>query len=294
MKLLRRIYELYLFRKRKVQWKAIKQYLLHNYSAVVSDYKVKENRSVTEQALFPIWVCWWQGAESMPAIVKTCYVFLQRNANGHPVHLITRDNYKNYVDIPDFFFEKVENGIITLTHLSDILRIFLIHQHGGLWVDATILVTKPLPSSFDMELFSVKREDNHAYASQSRWSLYLFYGKKGNLLFDFLQRFIQEYWIKETKMVDYLLLDYAIIIAYEHIPAVRVMLDQIPYNNPRIRELRRRFNEAYDEMLFKELCSHNYFHKLSYKYPYEEFTNSGKRTFYSYIIGLSKEQENAT
>ena len=53
-----------------------------------------------------IWVCWWQGEENMPPVVQVCYRQLRKMACGHPVVLITEENCKDYVNIPQFIWEK--------------------------------------------------------------------------------------------------------------------------------------------------------------------------------------------
>lgn len=62
---------------------------------IVSSYKDRtcdpnENIGATS----PIWVCWWQGEEQMPDIVKACYHSIQKHACTHPVILITSENYQ--------------------------------------------------------------------------------------------------------------------------------------------------------------------------------------------------------
>ena len=54
----------------------------------------------------PVWICWWQGEESMPDIVKACYRSVLMHADRHPVRLITEHNYRDYVTIPTFILEK--------------------------------------------------------------------------------------------------------------------------------------------------------------------------------------------
>ena len=76
----------------------------------------------------------------MPDIVKACYNAMHRFSDGHPVILITEKNYKDYVNIPDYIIRKQQSGEIDLTHFSDILRMMLLAQHGGIWMDSTLLI----------------------------------------------------------------------------------------------------------------------------------------------------------
>ena len=44
-----------------------------------------------------IWMCWWQGLDSAPEIVKACVESVRRNAGGREVIIITDKNVSNYV-----------------------------------------------------------------------------------------------------------------------------------------------------------------------------------------------------
>ena len=130
----------------KLKHKSITNYLRRNYSGIINQYAKKPADELT--AIYnqsPIWVCWWDGKENMPEIVKVCFQSVCNHSAGHPVRLVTKHNYQEYVIIPVYIVEKFNRGMITITHFSDILRMSLLCQHGGFWVDATILMTKPLP-----------------------------------------------------------------------------------------------------------------------------------------------------
>ena len=84
----------------------------------------------------PIWVFWQQGFEQAPEVVKDCFRSLQQHAGGHPVIALTGENLKEYVDLPDYVWEKHRRGIISHTFLSDVARFVLLAKYGGFWVDA--------------------------------------------------------------------------------------------------------------------------------------------------------------
>lgn len=54
---------------------------------------------------------------------------------------IVNENYKHYVDFPEYIEEKFQKGQIGMAHFSDLLRISLLAQWGGMWIDATALCT---------------------------------------------------------------------------------------------------------------------------------------------------------
>lgn len=84
-----------------------------------------------------IWICWWQGLENAPDIVKKCVESIRIHAGNHKIVIITDENYKEFVAFPTWLEEKYKRGIITKTHLSDLLRISLLARYGGIWLDST-------------------------------------------------------------------------------------------------------------------------------------------------------------
>lgn len=143
-------------RERKQQ--AILHYLQTNYQNLILKYTQKEEiPPASNQA--PIWVCWWQGENAMPPIVQSCFQSLCSHAGNHLVHLITQENISKYVTIPDYILRKVQEGKISFTHFSDILRMCLLYEHGGLWIDATVYVSQPIPEKV-LNLASVRRSLN--------------------------------------------------------------------------------------------------------------------------------------
>ena len=43
----------------------------------------------------------------MPPVVRSCYKSVLKNAEKHPVILITENNITEYVDIPQYIYEKI-------------------------------------------------------------------------------------------------------------------------------------------------------------------------------------------
>ena len=44
--------------------------------------------------------------------------------------LTTEDNYKNWISFPSHIDEKIKTGVITRTHLSDLIRLELLEKYG--------------------------------------------------------------------------------------------------------------------------------------------------------------------
>jgi hypothetical protein len=280
--------------------KVIKQYLKKRYRKIINSF---EGRTYTVdpslEGNYPIWFLWWQGEENMPPIIKICYQTLKCNSNGHNVNLVTKDNYRNLVTIPDYIIEKVEKKIFSLTLFSDILRICLLYEHGGLWLDSTVLLTKPLPllpETCKQHGFWTPKDNGEIIAScfgaknwivrEGKWLAFCFYSSKNNILVEFVRAMFFTYIKTNRILIDYFIIDYFISIAYDTLPEIRIMIDSVPENNPKVHEIQHRLglNNEYNKLQFDDICSATVFHKLNWKDEHKQYTENGKLTNYGYII----------
>lgn len=266
------------------KYHAILSFLQHEYADLVEAYCQKTNTCpVAEDA--PVWVCWWQGETNMPSIVRICYQSLCRNVSTRPVVLITEENYRQYVSIPDYILEKVKKGTISFTHFSDILRMCLLYEHGGLWVDATVYVTRPLGEDlFKQPLFTVAAGIPVDNVSEARWMGFILGGSPKGLLFSFMRELFFTYWKHHTRLLDYFLIDYAIAMSYRCIPQVKEQLDAIPADHAHIFDLVRFLNRPYNQEKFAEFCVCQTFYKLSYKQNLSACDEQGQMTLYGYLL----------
>lgn len=108
------------------------------------------NIPVATEEIFA-WTCWWQGLGEAPNIVKACIESQKQNLpNGVRQVVLSRDNYRNYIDIPQYVLDKVDKGDISLTTLSDMIRASVLYKYGGFWMDATLFVSEQLENDILM------------------------------------------------------------------------------------------------------------------------------------------------
>lgn len=257
---------------------------------------IEKYRSATQVQLndtiplssYPIWVFWWQGAGAMPTLVKCCFAKLKQH-NGL-VTLITKENIRNYVNIPEVIYRKVDNGEISYTHLSDILRISLLAEHGGMWVDSTCYVPYAIPDSAKKELFyspSTCGLADMPMWSNSRWCGWnLGTNEKQNALFAFLRDMLYTININEACLPHYLILDYLLDYAYRKFPYMRQVIVKHKEFNVKRNELHFLLNKVYEEPVYQRLIQNDWCFKLSYKTPWKKEID-GKITFYGKMVNQS-------
>lgn len=102
-----------------------------------------ENR---EQIPRRLWLMWHQGLQRAPFIVKECVESWVSKNPSWDVVVLDSENVQNYVEIecPSSIFTKLE-----LCHQSDLIRLALLSEYGGVWADATTFCRKPLDDWID-------------------------------------------------------------------------------------------------------------------------------------------------
>lgn len=212
-----------------------------------------------------IWICWWQGIENAPELVRVCYASVCTNFKDWDIHVITLENYMQYVEFPAYIIEKWNRGEISHTHMSDLLRLELLIRHGGLWLDATILVTSEnVPRSIlsnDLFFFQTLKPgaDGHTILCSS----WLLYAISNQPILRLTRDLLYDYWSRNTSLADYFLLHYYFTIACDFFEEDYKKVPQFSNEAPHILllSLFDKFNPVYWEDLQRITC----FHKLSYK-----------------------------
>lgn len=233
-----------------------------------------------------IWLCWWQGLEQAPELVKKCIESIKNNAGNHKVIIITEDNYKNYVNIPEWAEEKKNKRIISRTHYSDILRLSLLAEHGGMWLDATFFCSDfALEEYFKYPVWSIKRPDyGHCSVACGYFATYaLQCHKEERWIFATIRDFFLHYWIINDKQIDYLTLDYMIVLAQKKDYRIKKAFSQIAPNNPCCDELYKILGKPFDENIWQELKKETSLFKLTWKQEFPKKQN-GQDTFYAKLL----------
>lgn len=104
------------------------------------------------------WVYWNKEFKDAPALVKECINSIKKNIpNDYKLVILNDKNMNQYVSIPQFVYKLKEQNKISLAAFSDILRLSLLSQKGGIWFDATCFVIDKIPDFvIDSDFFCFK------------------------------------------------------------------------------------------------------------------------------------------
>ncbi len=94
-----------------------------------------------------IWIMWLQGFAAAPPLVQNCLKSWKRHHPAWNVVELDHASLGTWLDLPAII--DIGRPDVTRQALSDIVRINLLAEHGGVWVDATCFSCRPLDTWID-------------------------------------------------------------------------------------------------------------------------------------------------
>lgn len=147
-----------------------------------------------------IWTCWFQGLGQAPELVRKCLQSWQDRNPGWDFRLLDAGTIARYVDLAAYI--DLTRQSITAASLSDILRVLLLHEYGGVWVDATTFCNVPLddwlPSAAGTGFFAFARP-----AEARPLASWFLAARPGNPLVAKLAARVVRYWRSRERSSDY-------------------------------------------------------------------------------------------
>jgi hypothetical protein len=201
---------------------------LDGYIADFLDGKIERFTAVAKKTELVgkkiFWQYWHQGInENTSKMVLECLGSVQKYRGEYEIILLTDKTVWDYVELPDFVFEKFGKNGFNFAKLANLIRLYLLSAYGGVWLDATIYLTGPVDKTMlDADFFAFQRTEvppHDAKIFQKFDPLYfswkpVFFAKMLNsfmiaktnnkIVADLLSIHL-EYWKKEAKIGHYYL-----------------------------------------------------------------------------------------
>lgn len=247
------------------------RFLYDRFGSFIDEWKYRQECAVpyADVNSAPIWVLWIQGEGSLPALVHENLEALRHYAGNHPVHLVSMESLPDFAELPGRYMDLLGSGQITAAAFSDIVRIYLLQQHGGLWVDSSVRITKSLPREiFDLPLWTAKGIDGEfpwepRCIDITEWTGYFLAAPPNSLFFSFLKAAYDVYFDEYDEVLDYLLINHFAKIAREQIGVIGDEHALIPDNNYYCEILRDALDAGDLSLARKCLESTTYMFKLT-------------------------------
>lgn len=208
-----------------------------------------------------VFVYWAQGFANAPAVTRLCLEQLQRLHSPTELVVLDESLVRHYVQLPRRVFDKLGED---RTHLADLIRLELLARYGGVWVDATCFVRRPLPAWVDEAraggFFAFERSPG----SLSNW---LMAADPGNYIVTMLLEAHHRYWRRFDHVVDYFMFHQLFEALYLLDARFADEWDASPRPVAKpAHALQKYMYDDYDPVRFEQLLSGSDVHKLTHKF----------------------------
>jgi hypothetical protein len=209
-----------------------------------------------------VWQYWHAGVRDAPAVVRCCLDSVRRHADGRTVAVLDDESLSAHVQLPAHVVER--RAEIGPTHFSDVVRFALLAAYGGTWIDATVLLSEPVPDeAAQAPFFAVSRPEDPLVIST--WFIR---AVPEHPLIIVLRDMLYDYWRREPQLGHYFLTHFmfeaAVVV---HGPLRRLWLESPYADIAPTHRLQWLLDEPFDPARFDEVLAGSWVHKLTWKSP---------------------------
>ncbi len=213
-----------------------------------------------------IWLYWHQGIANAPLLIQKCVESVKIYHPDYEVKVLSFDTISDYVNIPQRYYDLLEQKKMLIAHFSDILRLYLLTNYGGVWVDATLLLTDKIPQEiFDSEFF-VLQKNPKTDVFGDKMSCYFIKANKNSYYAHLTLNTLEKYWEENDYLIHYFIFEHVVSMLSEANDELKKLWDEMFYmNTDKLGLLRKKLYLDFDEKEFEEIKTQTFLHKLSYK-----------------------------
>ena len=216
-----------------------------------------------------MWVYWKQGLDSAPLLVKKCIESQKRHKRDWDYIFLSEANIHNYVKLPAYIEEKHNSKKIGEAHYSDLLRIQLLIQYGGIWMDSTCFLSEEIPDYIENSDFFMFSTGNWWpwLITPSKSSNWFIKSKQNNELLIKTRNFLFEHWKNRNKPIHYFVFHLIFSILVDNDDSCKKIWEKVPFvSNLQPHLFQYSFYKEYDKTSYDYILKQCFIHKLNYKY----------------------------
>lgn len=245
-----------------------------------------------------IWQYWAQGQDNLPALAKICFDSVDRFKGDYIVIRLSDKDIADYLDFPEFITEKRSNGEFRPVFFSDLLRVALINHYGGIWLDASVLMTAQLPEDLiQLPFFMYSRQANsdnkdwglaadHLYFNwdpnfKVKFLSSIVFGQPKTALSQTLQDLLIYYWQTQNSIRHYFFFQ----ILINELKQMNAVAFDFPIKDDTYPHLLQfDLNKPFDKARYDYIMQKSPLHKLSFHQQWQEVDKQKKPTYYSHLL----------
>ncbi len=210
----------------------------------------------------PVWQYWHSGVTECPPIIRECMASVKRHTTGREVIILSDNTFHDHVTLPAHILAKRQQ--MGTTHFSDILRSYLLAQHGGTWIDASVMLTGAIDEVTSSIPFFVFKRPNDPYMLSS-WFIHSI---AGHPLVCAMRDVLTAYWVMQDELRAYFTFHFffeAIITLHADLREHWKKMPTMSAMPPHFLQNALLAGSNFEQL--QEICRSMPVHKLSYKFP---------------------------
>lgn len=233
-----------------------------------------------------IWSAWLQGLDNAPEMVNVCLESHQKHLPGYEFRVLDMENYRQWVELPEWVEEKYARGMIPAALFSDVLRVAVLKRYGGVWMDASVLCTgfgnqqlQKQWTEVENSRFAVFRYYRKGDRYPSGLSNWFIAATPDNVVLTSVYDMLTAYWRDYDCTIDYYMMHLFISCALKAFPEMERGMPKL--NSRYSLFLGDALSRTYSQEAWQELVDHVAIHKLNYRKADEARKNP--QSYYNFI-----------
>lgn len=233
-----------------------------------------------------IWSAWLQGLDNAPEMVNVCLESHQKHLPGYEFRVLDMENYRQWVELPEWVEEKYARGMIPAALFSDVLRVAVLKRYGGVWMDASVLCTgfgnqqlQKQWTEVENSRFAVFRYYRKGDRYPSGLSNWFIAATPDNIVLTSVYDMLTAYWRDYDCTIDYYMMHLFISCALKAFPEMERGMPKL--NSRYSFFLGDALSRTYSQEAWQELVDHVAIHKLNYRRADEARKNP--LSYYNFI-----------
>ena len=109
----------------------------------------------TRESPETIWQFWDKGVDKAPEVVRACWRTVEKHKENKKQIILDMQTLPNYTDLPGIIYDRLRKNEMSMQSFSDVIRINLLKNQGGYWMDSTDYMTAPIPKFIEMQPFFI-------------------------------------------------------------------------------------------------------------------------------------------
>ena len=248
----------------KVKSRWAKLFLKKHVEFAVDNTNIPSNAPKGNQKI--IWQYWHQGLEQTPEIINKCFESIKKYHPDYDIRILTFDTIKNYIEIPQKYYDLLEQKKIPIAIFSDVLRLYLLSEYGGIWIDSTIYLTERLSDNILNSDFFVIQKNPKTDPFEDKMPCFFIKANADNRWIHLIKNAIESYWNENDYLIHYFMFEHIVTLLSEANDELKSGWDKMFYQEFLDTViLQNCMFEKYDKERFEEIKSITNIHKLTYK-----------------------------